>query len=354
MLGKAWDILLEWLRGKPYWKKLQPFIILTFGIAAVEILAYQYIRAEYGLSPKISLFLSSNISIRIILVFGGIAAVLILFQFRKKDTNRVSTSKIKTYLIVHQKILLYRGVVVLGVLIALTTGFLHFSPRKVNDIIIKFMDPEQDFNLEALTYLIYELNRQQRDWFFELDSRIFNPDELKSGELKECTNNPSPIFCFAELYSNKYAKGKPLIGITSKALALGKAYFCEHLGKVSVISTFDRAAYEPISTYEYLMYCVIVQGILIHLETHGGGLPPDFLEESPISHGGVFQFTPKMDMIKSTILAARFSPEEEELLFNRFGAKYMSTCKNLLTLEWLHSERVSNNLKRHFDIVIDD
>jgi hypothetical protein len=42
-------------------------------------------------------------------------------------------------------------------------------------------------------------------------------------------------------------------------------------------------------------------------------------EPATTSHGGVFEFTPRREALKATILAARLSPSEEELLFNRFG-----------------------------------
>ena len=54
--------------------------------------------------------------------------------------------------------------------------------------------------------------------------------------------------------------------------------------------------------------------------------------------------------MKATILAARLSPEEEAMLFNRFGADYMNVCRQLLTLDWLRSERVVKNLAVHFGV----
>lgn len=43
-----------------------------------------------------------------------------------------------------------------------------------------------------------------------------------------------------------------------------------------MISTADREAYAPLSTYEYLAYCLIVQAIVIHLDL-SGVLPEDAL-----------------------------------------------------------------------------
>ncbi len=54
--------------------------------------------------------------------------------------------------------------------------------------------------------------------------------------------------------------------------------------------------------------------------------------------------------MKSVILAAHLSPKGEELLLNCFGVEYMSICSNLLTLEWLHSQKVIGNLQKAFDV----
>jgi hypothetical protein len=99
-----------------------------------------------------------------------------------------------------------------------------------------------------------------------------------------------------------------------------------------------------------MAYCLMVQSILIHLDINGGGLPPGTFEPSAASHGGVFQFNPNKEVLKATILAAQLSPEEESLLFNRFGADYMNVCRQLLTLDWLRSERVVKNLAVQFGV----
>ena len=38
------------------------------------------------------------------------------------------------------------------------------------------------------------------------------------------------------------------------------------------------------------------------------------------------------------------------MLFNRFGAGCMNVCRQLLTLDWLRSERVVKNLAVHFGV----
>jgi hypothetical protein len=221
-------------------------------------------------------------------------------------------------------------------------AFRYFGPHPVSTIRIKFLNEPEGFKPDALAYLVYELNRQQKNWFYELDFEPFNPGSLKSSEAEEAARQERPKLYYAELI----AKGQPLIAITEESL--GKAFFCEHRNNVSVISTVDKAYYAPLSTYEYMAYCLVVQSILIHLDMHRSGLPPGTFEPSAASHGGIFQFNPNKRVLKATILAAQLSPEEEAMLFNRFGADYMNVCRQLLTLDWLHSDRVVKNLAVHF------
>jgi hypothetical protein len=52
-----------------------------------------------------------------------------------------------------------------------------------------------------------------------------------------------------------------------------------------------------------------VQSVLLHLDMNGG-LPADAFAPRSASAGDVFQFAPERDTLKSTILAARLSPQE--------------------------------------------
>ena len=54
--------------------------------------------------------------------------------------------------------------------------------------------------------------------------------------------------------------------------------------------------------------------------------------------------------MKSVILASHLSPDGEELLFNCFGPEYLSTASKLLTLDWLHAPKVTQNLARGFNV----
>ena len=118
---------------------------------------------------------------------------------------------------------------------------------------------------------------------------------------------------------------------------------------VAVISNFDRDAYKPLTDYEFLSYWVLVQAIQIHLEQDGGA-PDDSFAPGSVSHGDIFAYTSDAPTIKATILAARLTPYQEELLLNRFGPAYVVSCARLLSFDWLYSDRMATNLARVFGV----
>ena len=91
------------------------------------------------------------------------------------------------------------------------------------------------------------------------------------------------------------------------------------------------------------------KSILIHLNGRGA-LPPEAFRESRSSVGELFQFSPRRTELKAAILAAHLTPKAEELLLNSFGVEYLTTCENLLRLDWLHSEGVLENLEKSFKV----
>jgi hypothetical protein len=93
-----------------------------------------------------------------------------------------------------------------------------------------------------------------------------------------------------------------------------------------------------------------VQGVLIHLSAHCGGLPAGAFRESRVSTNDLFQFSPRRRALKAAILAAHLSRRGEELLFNCFGPEYVAATSTLLTLDWLRGGRVRDNLERAFGV----
>ena len=232
--------------------------------------------------------------------------------------------------------------VVVGlVLVFIVPFFLYFSPNEVSNIRIRFLkSPEKtDFDIYAFTYLTYELNKLQKNWYFEIDFDVFNEDELTTKQKKRCSG-PDKILCYAEIIAND----QPFIGITTEKL--GEDYFWQNRDEVSVISTFGWK--KPPSVYEFLTYATVIQSILIHLDAHCKGIPENAYKESRIAHGGLFQFSPRRQAIKPAILAAHLNRKGEELLLNCFGVEYMSICSKLLTLDWIYSKKVTENLEKSF------
>lgn len=97
------------------------------------------------------------------------------------------------------------------------------------------------------------------------------------------------------------------------------------------------------------MYNILVQSTIIHLDQHGA-LPKDAFTHRDTAHGGVFQFNPRKDAIKSLILAASLSPGEEALLLNQFGPEYLRITKDLLSMHWLYSPQVTSDLNTFFGV----
>jgi len=90
--------------------------------------------------------------------------------------------------------------------------------------------------------------------------------------------------------------------------------------------------------------------MMIHLNGNCSGLPTGAFQVSRLSYGDLFEFTPRRNQLKAAILAAHLSPKGQELLANCFGLEYMNTCNRLLSLDWLQTGRVRDNLEKNFGI----
>jgi hypothetical protein len=222
--------------------------------------------------------------------------------------------------------------------------FVYLSPHAVRDIRIKFLD-EPTFDKYAFVYIIYELNRQQRDWHFEVDFDTFDESALTQKEKERCQGSP---LCYAELLADGSSPNSGFIGITGQQL--GTDSFWQNHQTVSTVSTFRWEAYAPPNTYDYLAYSIIKQSILIHLNGECRGLPSQAFEQSRSAYGDQFEFNPRRREIKAAILTAHLSLKNQELLANCFGVDYMNRCDRLLSLNWLHDARVQGNLEKAFGI----
>jgi hypothetical protein len=341
MIFRLWESVLDYVKGTPYWSRLQPLFALLSLYLTAAVLAYQYIAWQYGLTPPLALYLRSYLFKQVTVVFLAFGVVaLLLIVLRWSERAALPEDAARSW----RRILAPRLIIAALVLAVTVPLIVHLSPARVSQIRIKFLAEARDFDPYAFVYLAYELNKRQRHWYFELDFDVFNPDALTSAERRVCADDRNQALCYAEML----AKGRAFIGITSARL--GEDFFWQNRGPVSAISTFGWQEYAPPSTYDYLAYSVIVQSILIHLNTHCTGLPPAAFRESRVAYGDLFQYTPRRTALKAAILAAHLSPKGEELLLNCFGVDYMTRVASLLSLDWLHSGKVPANLRKAFRV----
>jgi hypothetical protein len=224
-------------------------------------------------------------------------------------------------------------------------ALVRLAPVRARHVRVRFLsDPGASFDRYAFVYLIYELNKLQRHWYFDVDFDTFDPVELSSSERAACGDS---ALCYARLL----ASADPFIGVTTETL--GSDSFWQNDGTTSVITTHGWAEYAPPSIYEYLAHGVVVQSILIHLNAQCRGLPTGAYQPSRLARGDLFQFAPRRQAMKAEIMAAHLNPRGEELLLNCFGLDYMTTSASLLTLDWMHAQRVRQNLQRAFGISLD-
>ncbi|MCP4663430.1 MAG: hypothetical protein GY856_49200 [bacterium] len=340
MIFKLWDTFVDYFKEKEYWEKVQPIFALVSLYLISVVLAYQSIQWRHRFSPSLELFLSSYIFKQITLAIFATGIIAFLLQRRDKRAAQREPSKVGAFIREHGRSWLKKLILVGALLAVVIPVFLVLTPQEVSHIRIKFLQ-EPEFDKYAFVYLVYELNKRQEDWYFEIDFDTFNEEQLSSEERRRCAGEESNL-CYAELL----ADDRPFIGISTESL--GESTFWHNSGRVSVIST-DRWRGPP-SIYEYLTFAIVVQSILIHLDSSCQGLPERAFEESRVAYGGLLQFSPRRKALKPKILAAHLSPAEEEMIFNCFGVEYLSICSRLLAMEWLHSEKVAANLKKSFDV----
>ena len=342
-MNKLLDLVLGYLKGRPYWAVIEPFVIVAIGWGTIQLFVYQWLSASTSFKPTVEVFLGSYLSTRITIIAVGVVAILLVtraFGPRGGDAPG-PVGRLTAYWQQNRSWVVRRFVAIVLIVAAVAVGLRVYSPNRVSHITVRFMSLNDEVTPEALAYLIYEVNRRQRNWYFNVDFRPFTAEMLTSVQAERCATDQRPQLCHALGLSG----GEPFIGITAEPL--GGAYFAENREGVSVISTADRDAYAPLSTYEYLAYCLILQAIVIHLDA-AGVLPEDAFTEGKVSHGDLFQFVPEKQALKSAMLAARLSPDQEALLMNEFGSDYVTASASLLTMEWLHGGKVRSNLESVF------
>lgn len=110
MLLNFWETILNYLKEKPYWIKIQPIATIFSLYLIAVIMAYQYIKWEYNISTSLSLYLTSYIFKQITLIFLGIVILTIIFtrHFIFNGEEGAEENKIKKFLRQHGKIILHK------------------------------------------------------------------------------------------------------------------------------------------------------------------------------------------------------------------------------------------------------
>ena len=336
MFTDLWSEIREYLRQKPYWSRIQPLVSLASIYLAAVVLVYEYIRWQYHVSPRLSLFLGSYLFWRVTvvaMVLGLVSAIL-----QKRNAEQPSM-RLASWAAERGPI---RVVAATLVVIGGTVLFFRLAPAQASHIKVRFLtEPEQTFKKDALVYMLFELNKLQRNWYFTMDFDTLNLDEFTSQQRAACGERS---LCFAKLCSG----GEPFIGITTDGL--GEDTFWQNDRVTSVISTASWSQSTSPGIYEYLAYTVITQSVLIHLNAQCRGLPQGSFTASRVSHGDLFQFAPRRGVMKAEVMAGRLTPGGESLLLNCFGIEYVTVCSRLITLDWLRDSRVTGNLNRAYDI----
>jgi hypothetical protein len=368
MLFKLVDAMAGYVKESPAWPVLRPvFALLSLYVTAL-VLVYQFVEWQYRLSPPVSLFLRSYLVKQVTVVCVAIVLILSLIERLMRpaevaaradsgpegpaargqptpEGEPTASRPARRFSLPGRRTLRVLGAV--AVVVAATGAlFAWLAPRSVANIRVKFLaEPEVD--RYAVTYILYELNRAQKQWFFEVDFDVFNENALTSRERQQCAaSDREPTLCVADLLAGQ----RPFIGITSEPLE--DDFFWKNRGPVSVVSTHAWRQYAPPTEYEFVTHAVIVQSVVIHLNAHCTGLPVGAFRESRVSVNDLFQFTPRRHAMKAAILAAHLDRRGELLLFNCFGPEYVSVVTNLLALDWLRAGRVRENLERAFRVKI--
>lgn len=344
MLWKLWDVVTGYLKDRPWWAAVQPFVLVVLAGGIAEAFVWQFIRTQYGFAPDLRVFLTSYLSVRVLAVTGAVLLLMLLLRLEPRAQAPPVRGRVAEFLRRHRRIIAYRSTVTALVVAAAALGVMLRAPSSVGHITVRFMQLPAEVKPEALAYVIYELNRPQRQWQFDVDFTPFNPLALTSSERARCEHDPQPLLCHAERMGE--SRG-PVVAVTD--VPLNGAYFATHRGAASVITTADAGSYSPLTQYEYLAYMIVVQSVLLHLDA-SGGLPDAMFAPGTATTGDIFQFVPDRETLKSTILAARVSPAAEELILNRFGPEYLAVYANLVSLDWLYSARVRTNLSKVFGV----
>ncbi|MDB5293360.1 MAG: hypothetical protein JWL69_4601 [Phycisphaerales bacterium] len=342
LLADLLDPIKEYLKDKPLWHKVEPAFVLLVVYLAANAAVWEFYQRESHIELPLGLYLQSYLFKRLTIAFAFTAcALILLFRKRRRSGPGAPPARQRFARILRARWrAAARSVAILGLLaIALVIVMRRFSPYHPAHVRIVFLDtPDAHFDRYAFGYLVYEVNRAQTDWHFEVDYKEVNPGAFSTEQEKRFAGDDGLL----ALASWK-ADGQPCIGITTRPF--NDHAFWMNRDQCSVISTADWQRLKPPGTYDYLMFTVVLQGMVIHLNQTGGGLPPGAYAPDRPERGSVLDFAQRRGALKPSLLAGRLEPDDQRLLLNRFGPEYLNTTLTMLKLDWMHTPAVVANLK---------
>jgi hypothetical protein len=380
MLGDVWKTLLEYLKRTPYWPVLEPVLLVGFLYVGVCVVAYQYVQWRYQVTLDLPLFLQSYLfrqaSVGFIAVVGSFIA---LAAGRAAPAPAAVTApgaagEAPGARPPARRWLPGRGMVARVVLVLLVGGVAlyllqRWAPEsKISPIRVRFSafgafgtpagdaaarDRAADAHLrlrDVAQYLLYEINHRQRAWQLEFETGVFRADLVTRADEERCAQDDTPPLCIAEAFRRGMLAGQPsyppLVLVTAEPLGGGgtRAWFWLNRGPVSVVTTSDWGGPGSAGVVEFLAYALVVQSLMIHMQTYCGLTQPPAGGPEGVVIGNVFDLQPGYNAMRAAVLTGHLSRDDEKRLLNCFGPDYMRTATSLLSLGWLRSAPVSRNL----------
>ena len=343
----------ELLERSKFGARLQPAFALLCVYLAAAVLGHQYVAWRYGLDLPLDLYLRSYVFVGITVCFAGLLVIGAASAAidRALRPARAAAAKAadperagRTRARLARRARARRATLLRAVAAALTVVLVvlmlrWMNPHQAGHIRVRFLG-EPDFDVARFTYLVYELNRAQRNWHFEVDFTPLKRSALSPFDAAHCQGRHDELLC----QCTALVGSQPTVVVT--ALPLGDFLFWTHRGHVSVVSTAFSAEYAPVDKVEFLLYCLIVQGAAIHLDATGDDTAAGGPAES--SSGSLLEFSPPLSAFKARLLSAHLSPADERRLLNRFGLQYYKACAELMTLRWMRTGDVADYLERYF------
>jgi hypothetical protein len=358
MLGKVWETLLEYLRRTPYWSRIEPWTLAAFLYVGVVVCAYQYVQWRYGVTLSVPLFLRSYLFKQTTIGYLAVlASWIVLTQGIKAERARLSLRITVIVLILATALFALQRLAPQASVSSIRLMFAGQDALVAPDSIGAATAPAPSLNREATIYLVFVLNRLQRAWHFEIDFRRVQWDGLPQSAEQRCQQDDRPSLCFARAYLARQRAEDPgfppLVLVSADPLGPvpDRDLFWLHEGGASVISTYDWRDYTAPGLYEYLVYTLIVQGVLTHLDTHcGGAAAVRPAGDRDVIYGNVFEYYPRRDAFKAAILSGYLGVDDEARLLNCFGPEYLDTTARLLKLDWLRSDPVKSDLEKVYGV----